>query len=112
MTDWGITPTRWFRDGKEHKRSSIARLMGDFPHITWVLVGDDGEHDPDIYKAAVRAHPGRVAAIALRSVALKPEGQDVTEVEGVPVLRGDNGDELLPLLTEALAHRDDSGGAS
>lgn len=107
MTDWGVTPTRWFRDGKEHKRSSIARLMDDFPHIRWVLVGDDGEHDPDIYQAAVRAHPGRVAAVALRSVALKPEGTDVDEVEGVPVLRGDHGEELLPLLHAALFQDDD-----
>ncbi len=108
MTDWGVTPTRWFRDGQEHKRSSIAQLMEDFPQVTWVLVGDDGEHDPDIYAAAVKAHPGRIAAIALRTVSLKREGQDVSEVDGVPVLRGDHGEELLPLLRDALGSHDES----
>ncbi|MFN3865887.1 MAG: App1 family protein [Demequina sp.] len=102
MTDWGITPTRWFRDGKLHKQTSIARLMEDLPHVTWVLVGDDGEHDPEIYLAAAEEHSGRVAAIVLRRAGLKRVGEDVESVNGVPVIRGDDGDELLPLLRKVL----------
>ena len=37
--------------------------------MDWVLIGDDGEHDPEIYRDFARAHPQQVAAIALRSVA-------------------------------------------
>jgi phosphatidate phosphatase APP1 len=108
MTDWGITPTRWFRDGFEHKSSSLARFMADFPHVTWVLVGDTGEHDPQLYKDVAKAHPDRVAAIALRQV--QPQKQAAREagtryVNGVPILRGADGDELLPLLKEALRKR-------
>ena len=33
-------------------------LVDDFPAIRWVLVGDDGQHDPEIY-AGVRARPPR-----------------------------------------------------
>ncbi|MFW2514221.1 phosphatase domain-containing protein [Demequina sp. SO4-13] len=102
MTDWGITPTRWFRDGKLHKETSIARLMEDLPHATWVLVGDDGEHDPELYSAAAKRHPGRVAAIVLRRAGLKRVGEDVEDVDGVPLIRGDDGDELLPLLRKVL----------
>lgn len=106
MTDWGITPDRWFRDGREHKSSALERLMDDMPHVTWVLVGDDGEHDPVLYADAAAAHPGRVAAIALRSV--RPDTPTSTKPsadgEGaVPVLRGPDGDALLPLLREVLA---------
>ncbi|MFW7415099.1 App1 family protein [Demequina sp. SO4-18] len=102
MTDWGVTPTRWFRDGKLHKQTSIARLMEDLPHVTWVLVGDDGEHDPEIYADAAREHAGRVAAIVLRRAGLKREGEDRELAHGVPLIRGDDGDELLPLLREVL----------
>ena len=37
-----------------------------FPHITWILVGDDGQHDPLIYADLAREHPSRVEFIALR----------------------------------------------
>ncbi len=114
MTDWGITPNRWFRDGKQHKFSSLTRLVEDLPHITWVLVGDDGEHDPTIYADVAEAHSDRIAAIALRQVGPTPStrateitasagtGRDADSINEVPVLRGADGDELLPLLQNAL----------
>ncbi|MHA7278081.1 App1 family protein [Arthrobacter sp. Hz1] len=105
MTDWGITPHRWFRDGQEHKSSSLACLLEDFPHIEWVLVGDDGEHDPKLYRDLAKKHPDRIAAIALRQV--RPSGPTAQggssdTVNGVPVLHGADGDVLLPLLRDAL----------
>lgn len=112
MTDWGITPHRWFRDGRAHKSSSLTRLVEDLPHVTWVLVGDDGEHDPDLYVALARAHPDRVAAIALRRVrptAPADADRETDTVEDVPVLRGADGDELLPLLRTALHGRPPAG---
>ncbi|WP_052273904.1 App1 family protein [Arthrobacter sp. L77] len=114
MTDWGITPNRWFRDGKKHKSSSLATLIDDLSHITWVLVGDDGEHDPTIYAELAETHPDRVAAIALRQVRPTPSTRtteitaaagaepDADLINGVPVLRGADGDTLLPLLRDAL----------
>ena len=44
LTDWGPTNTGWFRSGQQHKRSSLRRLARDFPHIQWLLIGDDGQH--------------------------------------------------------------------
>lgn len=79
MTDWGITPRAWFRDGKAHKRSSLARLVEDFPRVRWVLVGDDGEHDPDLYGEFAARHPDRVAAIALRQVVPRPRARAVAD---------------------------------
>ncbi|QCR44178.1 hypothetical protein C1N91_12250 [Curtobacterium sp. SGAir0471] len=106
MTDWGVEPTRWFRDGQAHKRSSLVRLHEDLPEVSWVLVGDDGEHDPELYEAFARAHPASVDAIALRQVAPDaPVVDDATDVAGVPVVRGRDGHALLPLLRAALGER-------
>jgi len=106
MTDWGITPRRWFRDGKKHKSSALARLHDDFPDIAWVLIGDDGEHDPAIYGDFAREHPDHVAAIALRQVDRNNPGHHeparTTTRVGVPVLRGADGHDLLTPLREAL----------
>lgn len=111
MTDWGLSADRWLRDGKAHKAGSLERLADDFPGVAWVLVGDDGEHDPAIYEAFVRSHPDRVLAIALRQVALRPEGTARDQVGAVPVLRGTDGTVILPELDAILrASREAAAG--
>jgi Uncharacterized conserved protein (DUF2183) len=66
LTDWGPTPDRWFRSGQEHKRTTLRRLATEFPDIRWLLIGDDGQHDQEIYSEFVHAFPDSVAAVAIR----------------------------------------------
>ncbi len=68
LTDWGPTHTGWFRSGPEHKRSCLAALVADLPRISWLLVGDDGQHDPGLYADFAQAHPDRVRAVAIRQL--------------------------------------------
>lgn len=81
LTDWGPTNTGWFRSGQEHKSESLHRLAREFPQIRWVLVGDDGQHDPKIYGDFARDRPDRVEAIAIRE--LTPAEQVLSH--GIPV---------------------------
>ncbi|WP_127125800.1 App1 family protein [Georgenia sp. SYP-B2076] len=123
MTDWGPTNTGWFRSGIEHKRTQLRNLMITFPEIRWLLVGDDGQHDPMIYDDVAREHPGHVAAIAIRE--LTPAEQvlshGTTEAieqpnplrnanaeHGVPTVHGKDGFDLarqVPGVLEALERR-------
>jgi phosphatidate phosphatase APP1 len=66
LTDWGPTQDRWFRSGREHKRATLRRLAAEFPRVRWLLVGDDGQHDQEIYAEFAAAHPENVAAVAIR----------------------------------------------
>ncbi|GAA2027992.1 App1 family protein [Pseudokineococcus marinus] len=66
LTDWGPTPDRWFRSGRLHKERSLRRLADEFPHVRWLLVGDDGQHDEAIYADFARERPASVAAVAIR----------------------------------------------
>jgi phosphatidate phosphatase APP1 len=66
LTDWGPTDTGWFRSGASHKREMLERLHREHPAVRWTLVGDDGQHDPEIYDAFATAHPAAVEAIAIR----------------------------------------------
>lgn len=66
LTDWGPTPDRWFRSGREHKRATLARLAREFPKVRWLLIGDDGQHDQEIYAEFAARHPQSVAAVAIR----------------------------------------------
>jgi phosphatidate phosphatase APP1 len=108
LTDWGPTNTGWFRSGREHKDRQLRRLAAEFPGLRWVLVGDDGQHDPDIYGRFAAEHPGRVIVIALRQ--LSPAEQvlakghigspSVEPGAGVPVVEGPDGDALLRELLD------------
>ncbi|MCZ8164454.1 phosphatase domain-containing protein [Silanimonas sp.] len=51
-----------------HKRAVLDALLAAAPARRFVLVGDSGERDPEIYGATARAWPGRVAAIRIRDV--------------------------------------------
>ena len=68
LTDWGATHDRWFRSGQEHKRTNLERLATEFPNISWVLIGDDGQHDEEIYGEFAGKHPENVRAVAIREL--------------------------------------------
>ncbi|WP_134740570.1 phosphatase domain-containing protein [Nocardioides sp. 503] len=70
LTDWGPTAEGWFRSGRAHKHAQLERLFADLPQVRWLLVGDDGQHDPTIYAEAAQAHPDRVRAIAIRQLSV------------------------------------------
>ncbi|MGB3185311.1 MAG: phosphatase domain-containing protein [Ornithinimicrobium sp.] len=88
LTDWGPTNTGWFRSGQVHKASQLERLATEFPAMRWILVGDDGQHDPALYGDFARRHPGSVEVIAIRR--LTPAQQVLSH--GLPVAS----DELVP----------------
>ncbi len=68
LTDWGPTPEGWFRSGLDHKRLTLRRLVDDLPQLRWVLVGDDGQHDPQLYDELVWARPDDVRLVVVRQL--------------------------------------------
>ncbi|MFP5415765.1 MAG: App1 family protein [Actinomycetes bacterium] len=112
LTDWGPTNTGLFRSGQQHKRNSLLQLSVDFPHIRWVLVGDDGQHDPEIYGEFASANPTRVAAIAIRQLSpteqflahgtAEPLVVDDAFPEGIPIVRAPDGRGLRRVIREHL----------
>ncbi|WP_213955669.1 App1 family protein [Variovorax sp. dw_954] len=53
---------------RAHKLAVIEQLMADFPQRRFLLVGDSGEADPEIYAELARKHPALVEAIVIRDV--------------------------------------------
>lgn len=52
----------------EGKFMRIARLLIEFPHRQFVLLGDDTQQDPVIYSKIVEAFPGRIKAVYWRHI--------------------------------------------
>ena len=56
-----------WRPEKEHKRKSIEDILATYPELKFILSGDDGEEDPEIYAGIARRFPGRILATYIRS---------------------------------------------
>ncbi len=53
---------------KAHKRAAIEPIVAAFPQRRFVLIGDAGEQDPDIYASLMRDYPQQVVHIYIRTV--------------------------------------------
>jgi len=56
------------QDEKPQKQKEIINLLKTYPDLPFILIGDSGEHDPDIYIEIAEEFPDRILAIYLRSV--------------------------------------------
>ncbi|KAG5979336.1 hypothetical protein E4U55_005275 [Claviceps digitariae] len=57
-----------FEPVAERKKTTLNRLIKDFPRRKFLLVGDSGEADLEVYTELALANPGRVLAIFIRDV--------------------------------------------
>ncbi len=99
LRDW--SPTN-LRGGAEHKLRVLRTLLATYPDLPFVLIGDSGERDPEIYQKVVREHPGRISAVYIR---------DVTTTERDAVVHGISR-ELRDLGVEMLLTPDTVGAAN
>ncbi|WP_456824728.1 App1 family protein [Cellulomonas sp. P5_E12] len=117
LTDWGPTNSGWFRSGPAHKVAQLRRLFTELPDVQWVLVGDDGQRDPQIYAGAAQHFGDHVRAILIRQLtftehvlahgvpaptteALRAEQQAARRPDGITVLQGPDGQTLLQRARE------------
>ncbi|EPQ66395.1 Bgt-1258 [Blumeria graminis f. sp. tritici] len=52
----------------ERKKPIIAKILSDFPERSFILVGDSGEADLEVYCDIVLSNPGRVIMVLIRDM--------------------------------------------
>ena len=55
-------------DEKPQKQREILDILKTYPDLKFILIGDSGEYDADIYIEIAEQHPNSILAIYLRSV--------------------------------------------
>lgn len=55
-------------DHRTHKINAIEKLLESFPDRPFLLIGDSGQKDPEIYHEIVKRHPHRIKGILIRNV--------------------------------------------
>jgi phosphatidate phosphatase APP1 len=64
-----------------HKTTAIKEILALNPTLPFILIGDSGQQDPEIYRAIVHEHPGRVLAVYIRDVTrLAPRTAAITKL--------------------------------
>jgi phosphatidate phosphatase APP1 len=52
----------------DHKSAAVCQLLDTYPTLPFVLLGDSGERDPEIYLETAARYPGRIRAIYIRDL--------------------------------------------
>lgn len=114
LRDWGLTESELLPTSHgDHKLEALRRLLTLYPDRRFLLIGDCGQEDPEIYCRAVAENPGRIAAVYIRNLPL----EDVARPEAVRGLAEEvrrAGSELLLVDTtfEAAEHAASRGWIS
>ncbi len=97
LRDLGTDPGKFIKTaGHGHKLERAIHLIERFPDLRWLLLGDSGQADAELYAEAARTYGHRIAAIYIRDVdpdadSIRDSGVDVhighVAGTGVPMLR-------------------------
>jgi phosphatidate phosphatase APP1 len=101
LREWGIS---WRsplpRKAADHKQELIRNMLALYSELPFVLIGDSGQHDPEVYRQIVEEHPGRVLAVYIRNVSHDP-GR-IKEIENLATAVAAAGSSLV-LAADSLA---------
>lgn len=93
LQNYGLTTDQFFMTSHEkHKLDQIEGILRTYPELPFILIGDSGQQDPEIYREVTRRYPNRIQAIYIRDVMLKKRGAEVQMI-GKEV--GQSGVEML-----------------
>lgn len=69
LREWNVTLRSPLpRRAEDHKVNLIRKMLKLYEGLPFVLIGDSGQHDPEIYADIVRENQGRVLAVYIRNV--------------------------------------------
>jgi phosphatidate phosphatase APP1 len=109
LRDIGLTANRFIKDKHaRHKLDKIRRIMHYNPGLRFILIGDSGQHDPEIYRQVNEDFPGRVKAIYIRDVTHAKRKAEVEQLAremqalGVPFV-------VKSATSDAAIHAEEAG---
>jgi len=69
LRDFGVDAGMFVKSpGHAHKLDRARELIERFPRLRWVLLGDSGQADAELYAEAAQTYGDRIAAIYIRDV--------------------------------------------
>jgi phosphatidate phosphatase APP1 len=66
LRDWDLSSA--LAGHSNHKAKIIHEILDAYPWMKFILVGDSGQEDPEIYASIVAEYPSRILAVYIRDV--------------------------------------------
>lgn len=90
LRDWGISDQEILpTDNIDFKLGMLRLIASLFPNLPFLLIGDSGQQDPEIYTRFILENPGRILGVYIRDVspdARRDEAVHRLKTSGVPLL--------------------------
>ena len=81
LRDFGIDKQKFIAGPHDqHKRNAIERILGTTGTLKFVLIGDSGQRDPEIYAQIARNHPTRILSIYIRDRSNKERDENIVRL--------------------------------
>jgi phosphatidate phosphatase APP1 len=101
LREWGLTlQSPLPRRAQDHKLDLIRNMLALYRDLPFILIGDSGQRDPEVYAQIVHEHLGRVLAIYIRNVSRDPERHRAIEALALEVVQAGSS---LVLAADSLA---------
>ncbi len=101
LRDFGLASEDIEQSFKTHKADMVDKILSTYPEMSFILLGDSGEHDTDIYLEAARNNPDRILCIYIRDVQHEGRAQ---RIEGLIEDISDINVKLVGTYEEAAVH--------
>lgn len=105
LGDFGVDEGKFIHaPHDEHKLAAVRGIMNAYAALRFILVGDSGQRDPEIYSQIVREYPGRVIVVFIRDVTIPERDKVIHELR--ESLLADGGE--MVLVENSLAAGEDA----
>ncbi len=90
LRNLGLNPKQWIKqDTSPYKKEHIIHILNVFSHMSFILIGDSGQEDPEIYTEIYKEYPRQVKSIYIRHLqndSRKKELEQMAKSLDVPFL--------------------------
>ncbi|MBC6368901.1 hypothetical protein DDT91_19080 [Algoriphagus sp. AK58] len=69
LRDLGLSRDKWIAGShRDHKLKQIEHIFEVYPDLPFILIGDSGQQDPEIYLEALQRHTHKILAVYIRDI--------------------------------------------
>ncbi|THH40305.1 App1 family protein [Neolewinella litorea] len=101
LRDFGLPAEDTVQSFKTHKADMVDKILTTYPDLPFIMLGDSGEADTDIYLEAARNNPERILCIYIRDVQHEERARRIEDlIEDISTINV----RLVGSYEEAAAH--------